>query len=98
MSNLKDKMPPSNISTEEFFKYYCKDDNAILFYEQARDSQDNAERRIKPLENENECIREQLNFALDAIRDMEIMLDRVTRLTEYKKEFIRILDDSYLER
>ena len=97
MSSIK--LPPSsNTSPAEFFKYFCTDHNAIDFYEAAQDQLNISTKQIQPLRNENECLREQLNFALQVIEEFETILTRVNKLSEFKKEFVRVLNDSYLER
>lgn len=88
----------SNISADEFFQNHCTDDNAKQFYDAVRDKFHSNEKENNSLERQNEMLREQLSFARDLISNIEDSLKENTRLNEFKKDFIRLTEDSFFER
>lgn len=87
----------SNMSIEEARKYGT--------YEQLLESLEQEENELikikkesKLLERNYEVISEQLYFAREIIDQLEEALKQTTRLSEFKKEFTMILENSFLER
>ena len=89
---------PSNVSANDFFKYHCTDENAVEYYDTAVKSHEATESDNIQLRNENESVREQLYFATELITQLETMLEKAKTLKEFKKDFLRAIEDSYLER
>lgn len=90
----------SNVTPEEYFRHYCRDEHARKFYENIvkelmikQDGED-----AKAWDRQEELLREQIFFAQELISELECQLNRTTRLTEFKKDFDRILADSLFER
>lgn len=89
---------PSNVTAEDFFVYFCKDENAKEFYEQVVEEKIKQEEENVHLKRDMELIEEQLYFAKQLIGDLEYLLKHETRLTEVKKKFRDCLEQSSLER
>jgi hypothetical protein len=89
---------PSNTTAEEYFKYYCKDENAKIFYDQLIGQLIDADRNFITFNNEAELIEEQLYFAKELILALESELNRPSvNLKSFKKFFEIAKSNSYLE-
>ena len=90
----------SNVTPEEFFEYYCTDENAKRFYEEALEKHtDEVESKaIDELQKREELLEEQLFFARELIDDIERTLKQSVRLKEFKAQFDVLVSDSMFER
>lgn len=89
---------PSNTTPDEFFTYYCTDARAVAFYEKAALSIAKDEAETARLRRRIELAEEQVYFARELLDTIEHELNSATRLTEFKKYFARLLENSYFER
>ena len=90
----------SNVNPKEFFTYYCTDENAKRFYEEALEKHtDEVESKaIDELQKREELLEEQLFFARELIDDIERTLKQSVRLKEFKAQFDVLVSDSMFER
>ena len=88
---------PSNVTTEEFFQYYCKDEDAVRFYEQQVEQLQDDSKEIEYANKRIERVEEQLYFATELIVSLQETLKSCSRMTEFKKYFEQQLSDSYVE-
>lgn len=95
------KYVPSNITTKEFFNYYCTDDNAKVFYEEfyeeTLEEKEDHKGEIEKLRKRNEILSEQIHFAEILIESIEEAAENANRLNEFKKSLKRIIENSLFE-
>jgi hypothetical protein len=96
--NICDYNDVSGITSEEYFSYYCKDENAKIAYENIFKDNSELEKELEDTRKKVEIIHEQLFFATELLDSIEYHLNKETRMSEFKKTFRRLLEDSMLER
>lgn len=93
-------MNKHSLTPEEYFKYVCQDEDAKFYFEmKCNVLGEYLKNHIEGIvEKEVESLSEQISFAQQTLEEIEAVLDRSTRLSEFKKSFRSILDESYFER
>lgn len=89
-------MLPTNLTLEEMIRMGLVPEVLLPVIERWQADQQSA--IDDAVEKETEVIREQLYFARNLIDDLEIEVDRETKMAEFIKTFRRMLDDTSFER
>ena len=89
-------MIPTNLTLDEMIRMGLVPEALLPVIERWQADQQSA--IDDAVEKETEVIREQLYFALNLIDDLEIEIDRETKMAEFRKTFRRMLDDTSFER
>jgi len=88
----------SGITPEEYFTHYCQDENAKIAYEESIEDTAKLKKEMEDTDKRLEAISEQLYFANELIESIEYHLEKETRMSEFKKTFRGLLEESSLER
>lgn len=86
-----------NDDINEAVKYGTKED-IIRVLEITESSTLSLEKQVNQLSGREELLEEQLYFAREILDNLENSLKNSTKLSEFKKEFKQILENSYFER
>ncbi len=89
---------PSNVNADEYFRYYCKDENAIRFYEESLTTVESSQNEMNSVYRENEELQEQIFNASETLNQIEALVKNSKTLKEFKKKFATIISNSYFER
>jgi len=94
-------MIPSNISAETYYTYYCKDQEAIKYYEDnIKPNDTSAKKEIAALQKTEELLRAQLFNATETLDTLESYINHYEgrSVKELKAKVLGILQDSMFER
>jgi len=64
---------PSNVTAEEFFKYYCTDEKSIRYLDELNENEKN---KILELKEEIENIKEEIMFLNDENNDLKMEIKK----------------------
>jgi len=89
---------PSNIDVEDYFKYYCKDEDASeVYYNDILDVQHQLEEEVEQLQRREERLEEQLMFAEELVSMIQEVCKKHTRAKEIKKHIGVLIENSHFE-